>query len=152
MASPIHNLVIRLCSDFLDEEMLESLGYNDGSGPEDQEICTQIAYRFELWMEHNGEGHDIEIGGMQITPEGRFVSEQELAENPDLETVTPYETDDEHLKEWIEFFRHCGGFRVCSVVRIIVVFRVRLLHAGWRMASGLRNKMSSSAWRVPIPV
>ena len=54
-------------------------------------------------MERNIEGHDIEIEGMQVTPEGRLVSEQELFENTDLETVTPYETGDEHLKEWIEF-------------------------------------------------
>jgi hypothetical protein len=44
---PIHDLIIRLCSDFLDKEILGSLGYNDGSGPEDQETCTQIANRFE---------------------------------------------------------------------------------------------------------
>ena len=93
--------------------MLDSLGYNNGSGPENQETCTQIASRFEQWMEHNVECHDMEIEGMQVTPEGRLVSEQELAKNPELETVTPYETDDEHLKEWIEFLRHCGGFRVC---------------------------------------
>jgi hypothetical protein len=110
---PIHDLIIWLCSDLLDEETLESLSYNAGAGAEDQETCTQMANRFDQWMEHNVEGHDIEIEGMQVTPEGRFVSEQELTKNPELETVTPYETDDEHLKEWIEFLRHCGRFRVC---------------------------------------
>ncbi len=44
--------------------------------------------------------------------EGRFVSEEELAENSDIQTRTPYEVGDEHLKEWIEFLPHCGGFQV----------------------------------------
>ena len=94
---PIHDLVIRLCSDFLDEGTLESLGYNDGSGPEDQETCTQIANRFELWMEHNVEGHDIDIEGMQEMPEVLLISELQGFETSELET--PYGTDDEHLKE-----------------------------------------------------
>lgn len=49
---------------------------------------------------------------LRIIKEGRFVSDEELAENPDLETVWPYEVSDEHLKEWIDFLRHCGGFEV----------------------------------------
>jgi hypothetical protein len=24
-----------------------------------------------------------------------------------------YSVDDEHLKEWVNFLRHCGGFMVC---------------------------------------
>jgi hypothetical protein len=47
-----------------------------------------------------------------VTKEGRFVGEKELAENPDMETFSPYEVSDELLKEWIEFLRHCGGFQV----------------------------------------
>jgi hypothetical protein len=47
-----------------------------------------------------------------VTPDGRFVSDEELADNPGLETVSPYAVDDEHLKEWVEFLRHCGGFEV----------------------------------------
>ena len=34
---PIHDLMQKLCSDFLDEEVLEHMGYNDGAGPKDQE-------------------------------------------------------------------------------------------------------------------
>jgi len=110
---PIHDLICRLCSDLLNEDTLEQLGYNEGAGPDDAETCKEMASRFEHWMEHNVEGHDIEIEGMKMTPEGRLISESELSDDPELETTTPYEVEDEHLKEWIEFLRHCGGFRVC---------------------------------------
>ena len=109
---PIHALITQLCPDILSEETLTAIGYNDGSGPETQETCTQIANRFQQWMEHNTHGHNIQIPGIQVTPEGRFVTEQELNENPNLKTTTPYKTNDEHLKAWIEFLQHCGGFMV----------------------------------------
>ena len=50
--------------------------------------------------------------GIRVTPEGRFVSEEELAQNPSMETVSPYEVSDAQLKKWIEFLRACGGFEV----------------------------------------
>ena len=70
-----------------------------------------MASRFERWLEHHAQGHRLE-SDLQVTPEGRFVSEEELARNPDLETVSPYEVGDEHLKQWVKFLRHCGGFEV----------------------------------------
>jgi hypothetical protein len=70
-----------------------------------------MANRFERSMEHHVEGTTLD-SDLRVTKEGRFVSEEELAENPDLEAVSPYEVSDEHLKEWIEFLRHCGGFEV----------------------------------------
>jgi hypothetical protein len=108
---PIHALIIDLCSDLLDEEMLVSMILNDGAGPVDQQTCTEMANRFERWMEHHTQGHRLE-SDVRVTPHGRFVSAEELAENPDLETVSPYEVEDEHLKQWVEFHRRCGGFEV----------------------------------------
>ena len=49
---------------------------------------------------------------LRVTKEGRFVSLEQAAENPDLEIKSPYAVDDDHLKEWIEFLRNCGGFKV----------------------------------------
>jgi hypothetical protein len=108
---PIHALIIENCSDLLDLETLLSMALNDGAGPEDQETCTAMATRFELWMEQHSEGLRLD-SDLRVTPDGRFVSDQELAENPDLQTVSPYAVEDEHLKEWVEFLRHCGGFEV----------------------------------------
>jgi hypothetical protein len=109
---PIHALICELCSDLLDEETLIAMAYNDGAGVADQKTCTEMATRFELWMERHIQGRSLDIPGARVTEEGRFVREEELAENPDLETRTPYHVEDEHLKEWIDFLRHCGGFEV----------------------------------------
>jgi hypothetical protein len=108
---PIHTLIIELCPDLLSEKMLHKLAFNDGAGPRNQKTCTAMANRFEAWMEHHTEGHRLE-SDLRVTREGRFVPESELAENPDLETVSPYRVSDELLKEWIEFLRYCGGFQV----------------------------------------
>jgi hypothetical protein len=108
---PIHALIVDLCSDLLDEKLLRKMTFNDGAGPRGQKTCTEMARRFEQWMEHHTEGHGLE-SDLRVTPEGRFVTDQELAENPDMETLSPYMVKDDHLKEWIEFLRHCGGFKV----------------------------------------
>jgi hypothetical protein len=108
---PIHALICDLCSDLLDEDTLRAMGFNDGAGPQDQPTCTVMAGRFEQWMEHHTQGHGLE-SDLRVTPDGRFVSDEELAGNPDLVTASPYEVGDEHLKEWVDFLRHCGGFEV----------------------------------------
>ncbi len=108
---PIHALIVEICGDLLDEETLQHLAFNDGIGPTDQATCTEMAKRFEVWMEHHAEGHVLD-SGTQVTEEGRFVSAEERAANPDLETRSAYSVSDEHLKEWIEFLRNCGGFEV----------------------------------------
>jgi len=110
--APIHELIVELCSDLFDEETLVVLATNSGAGADDQATCTEMANRFEKWMEHHVEGHVIETDGIRVTPEGRIVSDEEMSENPDLETESPYNIRDEDLKEWIEFLRHCGGFEV----------------------------------------
>jgi hypothetical protein len=65
---PIHALIQGLCSDILDDEMMEKLGCNDGAGPQDQKICTEMAQRFEQWMEHHTEGHGLE-SDLRVTTE-----------------------------------------------------------------------------------
>ena len=109
---PIHALIVELCSDLLDEEMLDSMAFNAGAGPTDQTTCTEMAKRFDLWMEHHVQGLSLEVPDVRVAEDGRFMTEEEIIENPDLETYTPYEVEDEHLKEWIDFLRHCGGFEV----------------------------------------
>jgi hypothetical protein len=103
--------MLSLCSDLLDDETIQRMSINVGAGPPDQQTCTEMAKRFEQWMEHHTEGHGLE-SELRITKEGRFVSAEELANNQDMETVSPYEVSDEHLKAWIDFLRHCGGFEV----------------------------------------
>ena len=108
---PIHALCAELGRDLIDDETLTRIGVNVGAGLVDQESCTQLAERFDQWLEHHAGGHEVDLG-LRVTADGRFVSEKEHASQPDLDTVSPYRVDDEHLKEWVEFLRHCGGFEV----------------------------------------
>lgn len=108
---PIQALIAELCHDLLDAETLTRLGVNVGAGAEDPATCLEMANRFDRWLEHHTAGHGIDLG-LRVTYDGRFVSPDEMAAHPDLETLSPYQVDDEHLKEWVEFLRHCGGFEV----------------------------------------
>jgi hypothetical protein len=58
---PIHDLIVRLCSDLLDEQTIVGIGYNAGAGPNDQQTCTEMAIRFENWMEHHATGHGLDL-------------------------------------------------------------------------------------------
>ena len=108
---PIQSLIYELCRDLLDEETLAGIGFNSGAGPADQATCTKMAARFALWMEHHVDGHKVDLG-MNVAPDGRLLFGEEIADHPDLEYETAHQVDDDHLKEWIEFLRHCGGFEV----------------------------------------
>ena len=101
---------LRLCCDLLGEETVVAIGYNGGAGPEDQATCLEMANRFERWMEHHVTGHGLE-SEIQV-PKRAAWSATRRGRDPDLQTVSAYQTDDDHLKEWIEFLRHCGGFEV----------------------------------------
>jgi hypothetical protein len=108
---PIHALLRTLCSDLVDDRSLQGMRFGDGSGIDRPEACTQIADRFETWVEQHPEECVLE-SGIRMTKEGRFVTEQELADNSSLETESAYKTEPEQLRHWIEFLRHCGGFEV----------------------------------------
>jgi hypothetical protein len=108
---PIHALIVQLCPDLFDRKALDGMATGGGGGPLNQSAATEMANRFERWMEHHAQGFVLE-SGIRVTPEGRFLSEQELAQNPTMETVSPFEVSDEQLKKWIEFLHSCGGFEV----------------------------------------
>ena len=78
---PIRALIIELCSDLLDEKTLEKLAFNDGAGPRSQKTCTEMAQRFEQWMEHHAEGHALE-SELRVTKEGRFVDRRRAGREP----------------------------------------------------------------------
>jgi hypothetical protein len=84
---PIHTLIEQECADLLDPKLLEKLGFNDGDGPEDQETCTAMANRFERWLEHHVRGHTLD-SDLRVTAEGRFVSDEELTDNPEMESMS----------------------------------------------------------------
>lgn len=112
---PIWERMALLCSDLLNAELLTAMSHNDGAGPQQQETCDKIADRLERWLTEDPREvffleHDSGI--LRVTPEGRFVSEEQLAEDPTLVTKSPYSVSREHLREFIGFLRSCGGFCV----------------------------------------
>ena len=108
---PIHALVVNLCPDLFDEKSLENMAFGRGAGATDERTCLEMANRFEHWMRQHPEGFILE-SGIRATDDGRIVCEQELATNPGLETVSPYEATDSDLRKWIDFLKTCGGFEV----------------------------------------
>jgi hypothetical protein len=108
---PIHALVAQLCPDLLDEKTIQTMASNDGAGPTEQATCDEIAARLNQWRHDHASGFVLDAG-LKTTAEGRFVTVQELTDNPGLETVSPYQTSDALLRRWIAFLHHCGGFEV----------------------------------------
>ena len=118
---PIHELTAKLCDDYLeqtdevliDEETLWAMSFNDGAGPTSSKACIILADLFSSWMEQNIEGYRLNDKGISvISGTGKFAS-KEQEEDPEIETESPYNVHDEHLKLWVEFLRNCGGFQVC---------------------------------------
>lgn len=112
---PIWERMAVLCEDVIDESLLQAMTFNEGAGPRDQATCTQIAERLERWLsEQTSERifweHDSSI--LRVTPEGRFVSEEELAADPHLVTKSPYSISRVDLWEFVRFLKECGGFCV----------------------------------------
>lgn len=65
-----------------------------------------MAKRFERCMEHHVAGHQADKN-VNETPAGVVVA----APGGTIEG-NPYSVDDEMLKEWVKFLKHCGGFQM----------------------------------------
>ena len=109
---PIYSLIIELCLDLLDEEILRNMAYNDGAGPDDGQTCSQMADRFAGWLKENRNGHQV-----YVEREGSFEGGVMTAlEKAGWATVNDFEssftTSPDHLTRWVVFLRHCGGFEV----------------------------------------
>ena len=110
---PIHSLICKFCDEHLretgkiliEDPVLNSMGMNEGSGPEEEWQCKELAKRFDKWMEHNVNGATSSVS-LASTPEGMVVSALGGDETPS------YSTNDEHLKEFVRFLENCGGFEV----------------------------------------
>jgi len=110
---PIHDLIRELCSDLFDERTIVGMAWNQGDGPESQDVCAKMANRFTEWMAHNTGGHSVDENvDMSNRPEASII---EACTELGLDTTPSepvYYADDEHLAEWVEFLRNCGGFEV----------------------------------------
>lgn len=111
MWAPLLEHMHASCRDLLGEELLESLSYNDGKGPDDQATCTELADRFERGLAQYPSGFELESDDVRVNAEGRFVLCDPAGPKPE-KTVSPFRIAGEEIAEWIAFLRHCGGFAV----------------------------------------
>jgi len=113
---PLWKVMSATCHELLDEELIQQMAYNDGAGPEDHATCEKIAQVFETLLEAAPQGLTVDCD-LRIDSQGRYVSLEEVGQAdpqaPQYATLAPLVVDPVLLRDWIEFLRHCGGFRVC---------------------------------------
>jgi len=114
------------------EDVMIQMSFNDGAGLKSQKDCSTLANALERLLqrpciirEHGMEVHK-ENGERLISfprdgspllcdKTGRLYSLEYVkagkAKVEDLRSA--YQTSEEHVREFIEFLRNCGGFEVC---------------------------------------
>jgi len=111
---PIHNALSECGGTaILGEETMLHMGYNDGAGATDADQCEKLATALEQMVEDMEEPiyspEELNDPNFQCTTDGTFVD----AATYEGETVSPYEVDVSHMRQFITFLRNCGdGFEV----------------------------------------
>ena len=111
---PILDIITKECSDLLDEKTLEGLAYNDGCGPDDQDTCTKMAERIELFVKSFQRATKTE--GFELPSDMRVKDNGTLVSGDDKDwtgTRSAYSADWDHIMEFCTFLRSCGGFKAC---------------------------------------
>jgi hypothetical protein len=112
---PLCERMKELCGDFLSEELMAAMAFNDGAGPQDQSTCNMIADRLEQWLLANSdEEYSLDSNASQlcVLPGGRLVLRDQLTTDHDA-IASPYKIRREEIAKFIVFLRNCGGFGVC---------------------------------------
>lgn len=107
---PIHELIEK--ANVLPQNMLEDMAQNDGAGP-DAEQSLLLAYQ----LEHMIDGMNDEDTFMLSTEiDGPVAALLAALDKEGTTVISPrgpvYSTDVSHVREFIEFCRHSGGFKV----------------------------------------
>ena len=138
---PIHMAIYAVNDLFklgVDEDTLDGMGYNSGHGIKDQETCTKVADYLGDMMKDMKEKNINKFGfnmGSWTARDGSFLEltdEEEdilntqyqhdelitdlpvrLGTRKETKKIYPsYTTEVEHVEEFVQFLRHCGGFEV----------------------------------------
>lgn len=103
---PIHGLVDQL-NDKLNLNLdLTHWGTNDGAGLHTQGDCDALANAIESHVKDWPEGHLYEhefAGALRVHDDGTFLKPGETGGR------SAYSTDKEHILEFAQFLRECGG-------------------------------------------
>ena len=125
-------------NDLIPVKTFEGMTMNDGKGLRSERKCNLLADRIEKFLEiedgmfseswslklptKGSFGGVEEIGvdeeklfyidvGFYCDEEGKFLKEEDKNDSS-IKKHSPYRTNESHLREWIDFLRNCGGFRV----------------------------------------
>ena len=119
--------------DLIPDKTFRGMEYNDGYGLRSDRKCNLLSDYLQdvvdiffdpsgIPFEHKPSG-DFKFGvdkdgkfyidtGFYTDKEGKFLSE-EKCKDPNIEGKhSPYRTNKEHIKGFIDFLRNCGGFQV----------------------------------------
>jgi len=106
------DLLSTLCADLLDAQLLVAMRRNNGAGPLDQSVCTEMAIRLSKWLEHNVDGYAVDLGVRIIRESGLIAIAADEARLSEDETRPAHSISDHELKRWVSFLWDCGGFAV----------------------------------------
>lgn len=104
-------------------EIIKGMSHNDGNGLSDQNYCDGLADALEELIANpenlKGIGLLIEDNDISfpsnvcpVLKSGQFVRDEDLYKYKTEDLRSAYSTDFDHVKEFIEFLRSCGGFEV----------------------------------------
>lgn len=108
---PIHELIEK--ANVLPQRMVEEMAFNDGAGP-DAEQALLLAYQ----IGHMIDGMDDE-NTFVLTSEvdGPVAELLKNLNEQGIDIISPrgpvYEADVVHVREFVQFCRESGGFKVC---------------------------------------
>ena len=133
---PIHLAIVQAnisCELDIDDDTIEGMSHNSGAGLKTQEECDALAEALEMLADGMEEDGVTEFGfafGYWNYRDGSIIVNEKdtetlnkkykygsiITEMPvkllDKDVWPAHVTQVEHLREFVEFLRHCGGFEI----------------------------------------
>lgn len=108
---PIHELIQK--TNILPQKLIDEMEYNDGAGP-DAEQSLLLAYQLEYMIDGMSDDNTFMLTSEIDGPVAELLKN---LNRQGIDIISPrglvYEADVLHVKEFIQFCRESGGFRVC---------------------------------------
>lgn len=108
---PLHLLICEANQRFslgIPKETLKGMEFNQGEGLESQAECDRLADALEVILQEHGE-----VISLDMEPQGPEAAVLRFLQRDwKEEQGAAYITTKEHVEEFIEFLRECGGFAV----------------------------------------
>lgn len=101
---PIHMLCVEVNAEQNLGLNFKGWEYNDGAGLHNQEDCDKLATALENHVKAGRKEYVLETGcSLRVDDKGRLLSPGQSGGK------SPYYTDADHILEFVQFLRECGG-------------------------------------------